>query len=167
LRIVVPLGLCTRNHLFSIFLNVLKLTGALVLGAADPRVDGYLGLGVLPRLDSLHGLVLLSSVDVKVVVEGAGFSDLLSTVNSPVQATCELVGDLDSEGPRGDGEHGLGGQLLLVGLPSWVLLDMLRINVLLVVPGLLVGGLDLDSEGPCVDGEFGLGVWRRLDGLHS
>ena len=38
---------------------------------------------------------------------------------------------------------------------------------LLVVPGLLVGGLDLDGEGPRVDGEHGLGVWRRLVSLHS
>ena len=79
----------------------------------------------------------------------------------------ELVGDLDDEGPRGDGEHGLGVQLRLVCLPSWVLLDMLHVNVLLVVPCLLVGGLDLDSEGPRVDGELGIGVWRRLGGLHS
>jgi hypothetical protein len=41
------------------------------------------------------------------------------------------------------------------------------VNVLLVVPCLLAGGLDLDSEGPRVDGELGLGVWRRLSGLHS
>jgi hypothetical protein len=69
-----------------------------------------------------------------------------------------LVGDLDSEGPRGDGEHRLGVQLRLVGLPSWVLLDMLHVNVLLVLPCLLVGGLDLDSEGPRDDGELELGV---------
>jgi hypothetical protein len=34
----------------------------------------------------------------------------------------------------------------------------LLVNVLLVVPGVLVGCLDLDREGPRVDGELGLGV---------
>ena len=34
----------------------------------------------------------------------------------------------------------------------------LLVNVLLVVPGVLVVGLDLDREGPRVDGELGLGV---------
>ena len=34
----------------------------------------------------------------------------------------------------------------------------LLVNLLLVVPGVLVGGLDLDVEGPRVDGELGLGV---------
>ena len=29
----------------------------------------------------------------------------------------ELVGDLDDDGPRGGGEHGLGVQLRLIGLP--------------------------------------------------
>jgi hypothetical protein len=65
------------------------------------------------------------------------------------------LGILILRAPRGDGEHGLGVQLRLVGLPSCVLLDLLIVNVLLVVPCLLVGGLDLDSEGPCVDGELG------------
>jgi hypothetical protein len=61
----------------------------------------------------------------------------------------------------------LGIQLRLGGLPSWVLLDRLHGNVLLVAPCKLVGGLDLDSEGPRVDGEFGVGVQRHLCGLHS
>jgi hypothetical protein len=34
----------------------------------------------------------------------------------------------------------------------------LLVNVLLVVLGVLVGGLDLDGEGPRVDSELGLGV---------
>ena len=33
----------------------------------------------------------------------------------------------------------------------------LLVNLLLVVPGVLVGGLDLDGEGPRFDGELGLG----------
>ena len=71
----------------------------------------------MPRLDGLHDLVLLSSLDVN-VVEGVGSSVLLSTADSSVQAVCELAGDLDleSEGPRGDGELGLGVQLRLGGL---------------------------------------------------
>ena len=79
---------------------------------------------------------------------------MLSTANSSVQAACELVGDLDleSEGPRGDGELGLGVLLRLGGLLSWVLLDSLHVNVLLVVPCELVGDLDLESEGSSVDG---------------
>jgi hypothetical protein len=75
-----------------------------------------------------------------------GSSVLLSTSSSSVQATCELVGDLKSEGTRGDGEHGLGIQLRLGGLPSWVLLDMLHVNVLqvsllvhVVLDGLIIG----------------------------
>jgi hypothetical protein len=74
----------------------------------------------------------------------------------------ELVEGPESEDPRGDGDHRLCGQLRLCGLPSWVLLDRLHVNVLLVK---LVGGLDSDSEGPCLDGEFGLGVQRFLGGL--
>ena len=34
----------------------------------------------------------------------------------------------------------------------------LLVNLLLVVPGVLVGSLGLDGEGPRVDGELGLGV---------
>ena len=56
---------------------------------------------------------------------------------------------------------------VLGAFPSWVLLDSLHVNVLLVVPSKLVGGLDLESEGPRVDGELGLSVQRRLGGLHS
>ena len=44
---------------------------------------------------------------------------------------------------------------------------MLHVNVLLVVPCNLVGGLDLESKGPRVDGKFGLGVQRRLGGFHG
>jgi hypothetical protein len=77
--IVVFLNLCTCNHLDSILLDVLELTGALVLEVAGPRVDSYLGLGALPRLDGFHDLVPLSSLDVEVVVKGVGFSVSLST----------------------------------------------------------------------------------------
>jgi hypothetical protein len=110
--------MCTCNHLVSILFDVLELAGALVLEVAGPRVDGYLGLGTLPCLDGFHNLVLLSSLDVRVVVEGVGSSVLLSTTNSSVQAACELVGDLESEGTRGDGEYRLGVQLRLGGLSS-------------------------------------------------
>jgi hypothetical protein len=87
MRIVLFLNLYTCDHLDSIFLDVLGLTGALVLGVAGPRVDSYLGLGALPRLDGFHDLVPLSSLDVEVVVEGVGSSVLLSTSNSSVHAT--------------------------------------------------------------------------------
>ena len=100
MRIVVLLDLCTCNHLVSILLDVLELAVALVLEAEGPRVDGYLGLGTLPRLDGFHNLVLLSSLNLKVVIEGVGSSVLLSTAISSVQAACELVGDLESEGTR-------------------------------------------------------------------
>ena len=152
LPIVLLLEPSTCNHLVSILLDVLEL----VLEDLGPHVGGYLGLGVLPCLDGLHNLVLLSSVDVNVIIEGVGSSILLSTANSSVQAACELVGDLESEGPRGDGEHGLGVQLRLGGLSSWVLLNRLHVNVLLVAPCKLVGGLDLESEGPRVDGSLDL-----------
>jgi hypothetical protein len=94
---------------------------------------------------------------------------LLPTANSSVQAACELVGDLglESEGPRVDGELGLGGLLRVGGLLSWVLLDSLHVNVLLVVPCEVVGGLDFESEGPRVDGELGLGFLLCLGGLLS
>ena len=55
----------------------------------------------------------------------------------------KLVEGSEIEGPRGDGEYGLGIQLRLGGLPSWVLLDRLHINVLLVVSCKLVGVLIL------------------------
>ena len=94
MRIVVFRDLCTCNHLVSVLLDVLELAGALVLEVAGPSVDGYLGLGVLPRLDGLHGLVLLSSLGFKVVIEGVGSSVLLSTSNSSVQGTWNLLGIL-------------------------------------------------------------------------
>ena len=73
LLIVGFLELSTCNHLVSNLLDVLEL----VLGDLGPRVGGYLGLGALPRLDCLHNLVLLSSLDVKFVIEGVGSSILL------------------------------------------------------------------------------------------
>ena len=57
LRIVFFLHLCTCKHLDSSLLDLLELTGALVLDVAGPRVDGYLGHGALPRLDRPHDLV--------------------------------------------------------------------------------------------------------------
>ena len=86
----------TCSHLVSVLLDVLEL----VLEDVVLRVGGYLGLGALPRLDGLHILVLLSSLDVKVVIEGVGSSVLLSMADSSVQADCELVGDLGIEGTR-------------------------------------------------------------------
>ena len=52
---------------------------------------------------------------------------------------CKLVGGLDlkSEGPRVDGELGLGVQRRLCSLHSWVLLVSLLVNV--VLDGLIVG----------------------------
>jgi hypothetical protein len=94
MRIVLFLNLCTCNHLDSILFNVLKLTGALALEVAGPRVDSDLGLGALPRLDGFHDLVSLSSLDVEVVVEGVGSSVSLSMSNSSVQATWNLLGIL-------------------------------------------------------------------------
>jgi hypothetical protein len=94
MRIVLFLNLCSCNHLDGVLLDVLKLTGSLVLEVAGPRVDSYLGLGTLPRLDGFHDLVPLSSLDVEVVVEGVGSSVLLSTSNSSVQATWNLLGIL-------------------------------------------------------------------------
>jgi hypothetical protein len=125
LRIVVLLELCTCNHLVSILLDVSNLLGLLYLklGLLYLKLGLLylkLGLGVVPRLDGLHDLALLSSLNVNVVIEGVGSSILLSTANSSVQAACELVGDLDleSEGPRVDGELGLGVWRRLGGLHS-------------------------------------------------
>jgi hypothetical protein len=42
MRNVLFLNLCTCKHLDSVLLDVLGLTGALVLEVAGPRVDGYL-----------------------------------------------------------------------------------------------------------------------------
>jgi hypothetical protein len=88
--------------------------------------------------------------------EGVVSSVLLSTANSSVQSLsltpCELVGDLDLEGPSIDGELGLGVLLRLGGLHNLVLFSSLHVDVVLVVPCKLVGGLDLESEGSSVDG---------------
>jgi hypothetical protein len=105
MRIVLFLNLCSCNHLDSLLLDVLELTGA---------------------LDGFHDLVPLSSLDVEVVVEGVGSSVSLSTSNSSVQVTWNLLGILIVRAPRGDGEHRLCVQLRLVGLPSWVLLGLLH-----------------------------------------
>ena len=111
------LHLCTCKHLDSSLLDLLKLTGALVLDVAGPRVDGYLGLGALPCLDCPHDLVpsvvLMSDLLLRVSVQRLALPvKLLSSGN------LELVGDLDDEGPRDGGKHGLGVQLRLVGLPA-------------------------------------------------
>jgi hypothetical protein len=118
LRIVVLLKLCTCNHLVSILLDVSNLLGLLYLKLGLLYLK--LGLGVVPRLDGLHDLALLSSLDVNVVIEGVGSSVLLSTADSSVQAAHELVGDLDveSEGPCGDGELGLGVLLVLAAFTA-------------------------------------------------
>ena len=116
MRNVLLLNLCTCKHLDSGFLDVLELTGVLVLEVAGPRVDGYLGLGTLPCLDFPHDLVpsvvLMSDLLLRVSVQRLAFPvKLLSS------GTLGLVGNLD-DGPRGGGEHGLGVQLRLVGLPA-------------------------------------------------
>ena len=98
MRIVVLLDLCTCNHLVSILLDVSNLLGLLYLKLGLLYLK--LGLGVVPRLDGLHDLALLSSLDVNVVIEGVGSSVLLSTADSSVQAACEFVGALDLEGPH-------------------------------------------------------------------
>jgi hypothetical protein len=117
MRNVLFLNLCTCKHLDSGLLDVLKLTGALVLEVAGPRVDGYLGLGVPPCLDCPHDLVpsvvLISDLLLRVSVQR-----LALPVKLPSSGNLEFVGDLDDDGPRGGGEHGLGVQLRLVGLPA-------------------------------------------------
>ena len=102
------LHLCTCKHLDSGLLDLLGLTGVLVLDVAGPRVDSCLGHGVPPRLDRPHdlgslssldlGFVLLSKLHVHVLVvggEGVGGDELLVVV---------------CEGVSGDKLLSLGGQ---------------------------------------------------------
>jgi hypothetical protein len=118
MRNVLLLNLCTCKHLDSGLLDVLKLTGALIIEVAGPRVDSYLGLGSLPCLDFPHDLVpsvvLMSDLLLRVSVQRLAFPvKLLSS------GTLGIVGNLDDDDrPRGGGEHGLGVQLRLVGLPT-------------------------------------------------
>ena len=77
LPIVLLLEPSTCSHLVSVLLDILEL----VLEDVVLHVGGYLGLGALPRLDGLHNLVLLSSLDVKVFVDDLeGGEDSVSSV---------------------------------------------------------------------------------------
>ena len=64
--IVLPQPVYLQTPRFGL-LDLLELTGTLVLVVAGPRVDDYHGHGGLPRPDRPHGLGFLSSLDLRFV----------------------------------------------------------------------------------------------------
>ena len=118
------LHLCTCKHLDIGLLDLLELTGALVLDVAGPRVDNYPEHGSLPRLDRPHNLGSLSSLDLRFVLlsklhvhvglgsgEGSGSVELLAIGGEGVGGDELLV--VVCEGVSGDKLLGSGNQNLL------------------------------------------------------
>ena len=119
------LHLCTCKHL----LDLLELTGTLVLVVAGPRVDDYHGHGGLPRPDRPHGLGSLSSQDLRFLYrcklhvhvglgigEGGGSVELLAVGGECVDGDELLV--VFCEGVSGD-------KLLGAGNQNWVGIAMM------------------------------------------
>ena len=107
------LHLCTCKHLAIGLLDLLELTGALVLDVVGPRVDDYPRHSSLPRPDRPHGLGSLSSLDLRFVClaklhvhvglgigEGSGSVELLAVGGEGVDGDELLV--VVCEGVSGD-----------------------------------------------------------------
>ena len=123
------LHLCTCKHLDIGLLDLLELTGALVLDVAGPRVDNYPGHGSLPRLDRPHNLGSLSSLDLRFILlselhihvglgsgEGSGSVELLAVGGEGVGGDELLVVEgVSCDKLLGSGNQNLFGISMMMG----------------------------------------------------